>query len=133
VTTFRQAKALVRGQIPKDCALVEDEITIMEWGWIIPWNSRRFVATRDFFDSLLGNGDYFVDRWLGSVTIAPSFLKSRTAVAHYERWLFCSLGVSLEQLRSRLEATPRNAPDRRFRERPFPPGSGSDPDWNRSP
>lgn len=59
------ASKLLAGQDPDgECVITAvDEYPI---GWVFFWNSRRYLATGDFRDSLLGNAPILVDRSDGS-------------------------------------------------------------------
>lgn len=58
--------------------------TEYEWGWVVGWNSRRYLeGSRDPGDIYAGGGPYLVDRHSGEVAMAGS----AHPVAHYiELW-----------------------------------------------
>ena len=48
-----------------------DEVGVQElpWGWVVPWNSLAFLATRDVKDTSYGHGPFLVERSTGAVEV----------------------------------------------------------------
>ena len=71
--TEKEAKEIAHAEIlrsvereilenPRNEPVILDEETIMKpYGWVFSYNSRAYLATRDAFDGLIGNGPIVVE------------------------------------------------------------------------
>src|SRR5664280_46258 len=78
--TFEQARekaqlkllALAREQLTSDFTILDGQVQERKRGWVFPYNTKRFVETKNPQDGLVGNGPIFVDRDSGEIYALPS-------------------------------------------------------------
>jgi Immunity protein 35 len=78
--TFEQAREkaletilkLAREVGGQEFAILDDRVSERARGWMFPYNTRKFVETRNVPDGVGGNGPIFVDRNNETVHILPS-------------------------------------------------------------
>jgi hypothetical protein len=65
--SFEEAKSIALAEIDADCALL-DEVTLEKpYGWYFCFQSKRFLETGDFRDSLVGSGGFIVEKADGRI------------------------------------------------------------------
>ncbi|HEV2990128.1 MAG TPA: YrhB domain-containing protein [Candidatus Angelobacter sp.] len=85
--TFEQAKEKAQrkllemaSEVPqREFTILEDRILERSRGWMFPYNTKRFLETKNPLDGVVGNGPIFVDRADESVHVLPS--------GGYRHWL----------------------------------------------
>jgi hypothetical protein len=56
----------------RELVVREDLVTERARGWTFPYNTKRFLETKNPLDGLVGNGPILVDKYNGSVHHTPS-------------------------------------------------------------
>lgn len=73
---------------PDDVLIVVDEGTIeREFGWVLFYNSRKFIETGDYRFQLAGNGPVMVNKDDGSIEFCGASKSVEAQIREYERRL----------------------------------------------
>jgi hypothetical protein len=95
-----QAKSLVERRIntpdptcPYKMKLVilDNETIETEWGWVFFYNTEDYLKTGDFYDSLVGNAPYIVNRNTGELVETGTAYDIEDYINEYESKLQNSL------------------------------------------
>jgi len=89
--TLEQAKERIsrliseRGAQGVDVWVVVPEDTIeREWGWVICYQSSRYLETGDFSYALAGNAPYIINKYTGEIRVTGTALPLEQYIGEYE-------------------------------------------------
>jgi hypothetical protein len=92
MTDFETAKQIAARAISKikvapgiELVLLEDKIIERPFGWVFRYNSKKFLETGDYRDSVLGNAPLIIDRRDGSVHLTKTAPPIDFYIEKYER------------------------------------------------
>lgn len=81
--TRERAVALVEALLADQPQYVICHVGEYDVGWLITYQSARYMRTRDFMHMLVGNSPYLVDREDGSIHVVPEVHLGDDWQAHY--------------------------------------------------
>jgi hypothetical protein len=82
---FEQARGIAKEHIGPECDVVEQATIEKPYGWYFHGQSKKFLATGNIDDMLVGSGGFLVERENGRIVEFGSAYPSETWLANYEK------------------------------------------------
>ncbi len=64
--------------------ILEDETTEKDYGWVFFYQSRNYLETESFIDSLVGNAPYIVNKHTGELFVTGTAKPVEEYIEEYE-------------------------------------------------
>ena len=68
-----------------ELAIIDDETIETEYGWVFFYQTRDYLKTGDFADTLVGNAPYIVNKYTGEVIETGTAYPIEDYIAEYEK------------------------------------------------
>ena len=89
--TFQDAERVAQSVLEKESRLAGTKLQIVreltiakDYGWIFRYQSAAYIRTRDFYDILLGNAPFLVQKSDGRVVVFGTAYPLEWYIAQYE-------------------------------------------------
>lgn len=67
-----------------ELAIIDDETIEKEYGWVLFYQTKDYLKTGDFADTLVGNAPYIVNKYTGEVIETGTAYPIEDYIAEYE-------------------------------------------------